>query len=430
MKATGLCCLLFFVAHCAYSQTQPQSFSLLADPSSREQYGFSNDAFAIAPIVEWDDHDSFGFIAETGLPGRYVGYANLRAITSRRSCEAAGSRIDELNLGLKRWLPTYRGELVDLSVGLSLGAVADGNFGMRQVQTGWHTQAGIQRPVPLSYDQVMEIGPTVGGIARVGLSGKPSPYFAAAGQAGLDSLDASLGMGLETGGIKLCIGDDYRSSGSASAALRDMRNVESGPFYSIACDRGPLRLAFDGHPLTGTCNGFVGVHLDGTEGKRMPDPSAGEDLGFLLGSTSAPAFRLWRRLFPLGPCGAVVFGGLSGGWIESVASGSSAPRSSEAALGLSLDTPLASWLSVRGGLESSLAREELRALCVQASPVLDARAILAVGLCGELRAALPIPGLGLGIKGGYAPCRWTLVESQTAFATRAPERFEIFVWSD
>ncbi len=429
MKAT-LLVLLGFPGGTVLSGQAFDALSTRPVDCSSVKVESSNDAFAPIPGIEWDDHDSYGFKGTFNLHGGFGVSAGIDGITARTAQASTSSRIDRAELFVSSWFRPIAFQDAYLDFGTAVGIDAIGDFGFSHIQTGWHSRAGIARPVPETYDSVNRLAPTLCAVARFSLDSPFSPFVSLATQGiGIESIDALAAAGFAYQGLGVACGDQFSASSTASAALATLENAETGFFYQLDYTTGMLFFSFNSHPINRISEGSMGFIF----GKTPRHSNLGLELGVRLGQTPSPSFQFSTALPHAGPIIPLAYLGIAGGWIGNTAEGPNAPRFEEYSAGLCLDRAfMRQVLHVRMGIESGISVEELRTLTVATSQVVDSRTILDGSIVGELRASIlsfVSPESGVGFKIRYSPLTLQLIKSATSFATLPPVEMGLFMYS-
>jgi hypothetical protein len=390
---------------------------------------FTNDMLVPLPRIEWDDHDSYGFLCEALLPSDLVLNASLHGITSRTDSAETASRMDLLTLDARKWFRTVRLGVVNLDWALGADIQALGDFGMSALQMGWHSGIGIERPVPTDYDAPFSMDAGFSTSARIFPDWLLAPFLSLDAEASLDSMAFSAATGARWGGLQAACGYLLRSGSSASTAVNSLWNARSGLFVAAQCQAGFLRYSCEAFPLSGTGNAGISAVF----GREAVHTGVGLDVGAVIGSTAATSVHASALLGRGRPVALAVDAGMAGGFITRSAEGDSTPRFADYSLGVLADAPLITdWLHARLGVRAGVCFEDLRALTIQDSAVCDSRIMADGGIVGELRASLPFIRssiLGLGVRAVYSPLRLEAGASDGDYPTRPPFHVEAFVFS-
>lgn len=269
-----------------------------------------NDSYAIPANGDWDDLRSFGVFAGFSAFGWAAGFT-ADGLTKRGDIASEGSRVDELYASagreLWRWAWRFgdgetdgadegerdgsadaevakrRGDRAEggygLAMGVSLyaGAMALGNFGMREIQEGAHKLYGSYRPFPEEYDEIGDrLTAIANPIARFALT-VPGGRTIDAGVS-IEAGHAGFLRGLAFASIPLIDGvpdarviAGFRWAGASEAYGRTFRAViaaENGPYLGASFGLGYFESRFVANLATGAREGSVSLAIPYGESRK------------------------------------------------------------------------------------------------------------------------------------------------------------------
>jgi len=428
MKKTNL---LFFLVVVAYSLSA-EPFSLLEDKPNEEmiRIGFQNDSFGLLPGVEWDDNESYVFHSRAALSSNFFLSSSLHSFTSRTEDPNTGSRIDNLQLGVNYWADTIHFGSFIVDGAVYLGVSVLGDLGTGALQSGWHNGVGVSRDIPETYDQIFSIEPAFAMLSTLTMDLLFTPFVTLEVNTALMQFSGKALIGLEYYGLHVAFGAQYHGGNSGSNAFDKTKEKETGYVLAAVCKSSSLDYELEMWPASGICNASILLAL----GKDEPPSGLDLDFGILLGSTFSSSVQFSKRLIEVRSQSFILCAGASSGWVGSEASGTEAPRAVHYRLGGAWETPtFLSLFRARVGVHGFLGIEELRALTVEESTVLDSRVLIGAGCSAELRAsAIPfLPStIGVGVRAWYFPLNHTIIDAETDFMGRSPALIDVFIFSE
>lgn len=371
-----------------------------------QHFSFYNDGLGWGLIPEWDDYETYSFRSAWPLsPG--AGELRYDAYTYRGQTAEQGRRIDGVTARFY-----LRGELETdmrllLSARAGFGGRLFGRLGGMAIQTGWHGNIDVARPVPESYEEPfrqlllpLEVAAAFTAVAewRFSLRGEA---VLPGGFTGSLSLEALLPKTL----LPVTWEAAYRGAllDYGPSSWKSAEEKQTGLSFGTLLDLWPLRITKIRYLNRDWGTGSIGFFLRAPEGRAPPGVSA--ELFISAVTHQAYGVKVLRELpGRAGPFTWALYYREQSGWLDMPVSYPQGGR--YALLGLGLEPRLALMLGPlrwEGYLSAgfSFRQERYYELAVTEMSPLAQGSYLTGDVGGGLRLLFPFPAerfLGIGFE--------------------------------